>query len=168
MPSDSTELSRPSLDTLPTEIIYQIVGLGTCESVLALQRVCRKLYQICNDHNIFKNIIIDSDHAFCTNTEMSWQNVDLSSESSVSSWARYALACSKVARLIPMGLVEAMDQCSSPTIADYVPQLFASNRLYSPNPFMELQSQLSQQIHLLKISRSCLSFWKNLKTLTRI
>lgn len=138
----------PSLDTLPTEIIYQIVGLGTCESVLALQRVCRKLYQICNDHNIFKNIIIDNDHAFCANTEMSWQNVDLSSESSVSAWARYALACSKVARLLSMSMVEAM----SPTIADYVPQLFASNRVYSPNPFMELKSQLSQQIHLLQIS----------------
>ena len=133
MPSDFEELSQPSLNTLPTEIIHQIVGLGTCESVLALQRVCRKLYQICNDHNIFKTIIINNNNnnAFYSTTGISWQHAVLSSESSVSSWARYALADSKVARLVPKSLVEATDQCSSSTIADYIPQLFASNRVYS-------------------------------------
>ena len=50
---------RPSiflLDTLPIEILRQILGGGSCRTALAFARVNRKCRAVCNDVQLFKSM----------------------------------------------------------------------------------------------------------------
>lgn len=85
------------LDTFPVEIIRRIVAYGPCESALALLKVNRALYQVCNDRLVFKSIIENGNGP---PREMPiWQCTALSLQSPITLWARYALADSKAACL---------------------------------------------------------------------
>jgi len=77
------------LDTLPAEIIKRIASWAPCESVLALLRVNRRLYRECNDHVVFKNVIMNRSGI---GSEPVWDISFLSGNTSASDCARFALA----------------------------------------------------------------------------
>ena len=82
------------LDWLPREILRQIVTLGSCETVLALSQVSKRLQQFCDDPGLYKSIVENHrGHEVAT-----WYSTTLSMESPISTWARYALADVKAAQ----------------------------------------------------------------------
>ena len=124
------------LDWLPREIRRQIVTLRSCETVLALSKVNKRLQHICDDPGLFKAIIDNHrGHEVAT-----WYSTALSMESPISSWARYALADAKAAQwsldLSFIPIFHSKPQLNSDAIArfrdlgSWGPQLMVSYRRY--------------------------------------
>ena len=80
------------LDLFPTEIIQRIASFSSCESVLALLKVNRQLYKICNDGLVFRSIIRNGNgHG----VSKPWACDLLSQTTSTFNLARLALADSR-------------------------------------------------------------------------
>jgi hypothetical protein len=85
------------LDNLPSEIIKRFAACSPCESVLALLKTNRRLYQECNDHMVFKGIIRNGNGL---DIMPLWDTGFLSGNTSASDCARFALADSMVRKWV--------------------------------------------------------------------
>lgn len=122
------------LDWLPREILRQIVTLGSCETVVVLSEVNKRLQHFCDDPGLFKSIIENHrGHEVAT-----WYSTTLSMESPISTWARYAMADAKAAEC-SLELLFVKDLYGPPQLqsdaiarfhgfASWGPQLMASYR----------------------------------------
>ena len=119
MDNDSTATTKiidfrlSILERLPTELIHYIVSIGTCETALALSKVCKNLREACDNQLVYKAIIDNRNGR----EGPRWQhNLPCSNESL---WARYAFADFKC------------QSCVLEKALTWAPQLVAHHRPYS-------------------------------------
>jgi hypothetical protein len=77
------------LDSLPTELVQRIAIFSSCEDVLALLKVNRRLYEACSHHSVFRAIL---ENGQSQQVEDPWDLTFLVGNMSASDWARFALA----------------------------------------------------------------------------
>ena len=82
------------LDWLPRDILRQIVTLGSYETLLALSQVNKHFQHFCDNPGLYKSIIVNRRGRKVA----TWYSATLSTESPISTWARYALADVKAAQ----------------------------------------------------------------------
>ena len=132
------------LDELPVEILRHIASVGVCETVLALSEVNKTLRAALHDGLVYKAIIENRNG----NGGLRWHHhIPLSLESSASSWARYALADSRAARITSLEPV---------SILSWAPQLLAQH----------CKRALEQEYKMLSVGSSFLDPFVNFADLT--
>jgi hypothetical protein len=77
------------LDSLPTELIQRIALFSSCEDVLALLKVNRRLHEACSHHSVFRAIL---ENGQSQQVKDPWDLTFLTGNMSASDWARFALA----------------------------------------------------------------------------
>ena len=111
------------LDTLPIEILQNVITHGPCENALTLHFVNKHFKRVCEDPLIFQRII--ANHS--GRGRSPWSGIPLAIDDHWSSWARYALADSRAFSKSGMG---------SQGSITVVPQLRALNRQYTVLPLL--------------------------------
>jgi hypothetical protein len=77
------------LDSLPTELIQRIALFSSCEDVVALVKVNRRLHEACSHHSVFRAIL---ENGQSQQVQGPWDLTFLTGNTSASDWARFALA----------------------------------------------------------------------------